>query len=560
MKKNNNRAELHAPTTHGAPYFYSVIKQAIWLLKENNEIDVVDIYFHPLGVVSPAAILTSMNVKKISQIPNKMWGIFNVYISRLLSNSRSRISKNNKSPKSNGMYKKIFEIGHSCTIQTAHGDLAIFAEKKILTLSFKAMLVNDRVAIKLWLGLYVAGKMNAQRLLNLTYNGILIGDLIASTALRQYPKAGGDLHKCKGILFLIVRSVALVDYCKNHLITSDTNQAYITIPEQTYLQSIYRRALHSFGANVLEPHHYRGHYKIIQPKETSINPGVVQNTEFKNLTNEHREKAIAYLNSRIERPGETLWYMFNGKNRTDEALFDLNEVEVKVQKNQLYTVVFLHSFDDGQYWYGIDGFDDLYHWTTNTIDSLLGNKGVNMIFVKPHPNSDYFSYPGDKVALQRLTKRYKQNERVVWLGKDISPKAFVNSGRFFGITHHGSVAEELTYLGVPVIAGIYAPWGKACKFVHAWSCPNEYREMLTSLSADSWHRPSEFMRDELYRFVLEYRIGVKPIEERAAWMIFANLIDGETPKITLENYNRYGDMLSRLPEDSTIFRDFIGEL
>ncbi len=129
-----------------------------------------------------------------------------------------------------------------------------------------------------------------------------------------------------------------------------------------------------------------------------------------------------------------------------------------------------------------------------------------------------------------------------------------------GITHHGSIAEELTFLGVPVVAGVYAPWGRAYKFVHAWNSPSEYRKTLMSLSVDNWYRPSELMSDELYRYVLECRIYVTSYVDQAAWVVFANLNDGAAPEISLENYNRYNEKLRNLSFDSAIFPEFVEKL
>jgi hypothetical protein len=556
VDENNKKVELHSTASHGAFYFYAVLKDAVWLLKQNNKIDVVEIYFHPVVVLSPAALLSPNTLKIIAGSVKKKWAFIKSNLSYLLKNPADVFAPKNKDLKSDSLYKNIFEFGNSCSIKTTNGDLFLFPAKKKLIKSLRVMLANDWVAIKLWLGLYVAGKLDARRLLQLKYEGVLIGDLIASSSLRAYPKAGGSLHKSRGFLSLIARSVALVDYCKNNLSIIDYNDAYVTIPEPTYLHAIYRRSLHSFGANILETHHYKGYNKIIESNKVLTNPAIVQNPDLKNR-NVNREKSIVYLNIRIEKPIESLWYMYNGVNRSDELLLDLNGFEVRIQGGQLYAVVFLHSFDDGQYYFGLDGFDDLYEWTTETIDQLLENKNFNTIFVKPHPNSNYSRCPGDLVAFQRLTKRYKQRERIVWLRKDISPKAFVNSGKFFGITHHGSVAEELVFLEVPVIAGTCAPWGSAYKFVHTWRSPNEYREMLKSLSLDTWNRPSDYMRNDLYRFVQEYRINTLPVEEKHSWMIFAKLIDHKKPAVTPENFNFYVKMLEELSSDSKIFHQFM---
>lgn len=557
---DKKRLELHSTASHGPAYFFDVIKQAKWLLKETRSGNVVDVYFHPMVVRSPLAILGILNIRKISRKFTRKISLIKDYLSSPTSNSGKKKIKNISSTLSVSVYKKVFFLGISCFIKTLHGDIHIVALPKKIMLSLRSSISNDWTAINLWLGIFVAGRVNAERLLNLTYDDILIGDLIASTALRKYPKAGGDLHECVGFLELIARSVAIVNYCRNNLLARDLSVVYVTVPELTYLHAIYKRTLRSDGANVLESHDYTGRYQIIKAEEAYANPKIARGPGIQSLVSNQREKAFTYLNSRIEKPGENLWYMYHGANRIDDRMLDSQGNEIDVSKNSLYAVIFLHSFDDGQYLFGLDGFDGIYHWTIESIDACLANRNIKAVFLKSHPSADNIRNPGNKVAVERIAERYKSTDRLVWLKKDTSPKAFVDLGKFVGITHHGSVAEELTFLGVPVVTGIYAPWGKIFKFTYSWSSPSQYRDLLRSISVDSWARPSDWTQDELYRFVLEYRINITPIEEHSAWMIFARLIDGKWPTWHARNLSYYEDYLDELPDNSETFFNFVKNL
>jgi hypothetical protein len=189
----------------------------------------------------------------------------------------------------------------------------------------------------------------------------------------------------------------------------------------------------------------------------------------------------------------------------------------------LCAVVFLHSFDDGQYFFGVDGFADTHEWTTFSIDQLLANSSVGTVCIKEHPAAVAGYYSGDKHGTAALRVRYEHEPRVVWLKADTSVKALSHLSLAIGITHHGSVAEELAVVGIPVIASTYAPWTDQYAFVRTWRTIDEYRRLLASLTP-AMHRPvTAEEAAELYRFVFEYRIDCDDESRRhvinkvAAW-------------------------------------------
>jgi hypothetical protein len=77
----------------------------------------------------------------------------------------------------------------------------------------------------------------------------------------------------------------------------------------------------------------------------------------------------------------------------------------------------------------------------------------------------------------------------------------------FGITHHGSVAEELVFLGIPVLASTRAPWTDSYQFVRTWRSVHEYGDMLDGLAYDCCEPVTAAEKLELLRFTCEYRLG-----------------------------------------------------
>jgi hypothetical protein len=170
-----------------------------------------------------------------------------------------------------------------------------------------------------------------------------------------------------------------------------------------------------------------------------------------------------------------------------------------------HAVLFLHSFNDAQYFYGTDGFADLCHWADFTIETCLRNPAIGLVMIKSHPNINPRMQLKTRRTEEWLRAKYASEPRVVWLGRTSSLPAIAAVGSVVGITHHGSVAEELVFLGVPVIAFKNAAWREGYDFVRTWEKPETYAQLLGAISFDSG-RVTANERDWLRQFVLEYRL------------------------------------------------------
>jgi hypothetical protein len=210
---------------------------------------------------------------------------------------------------------------------------------------------------------------------------------------------------------------------------------------------------------------------------------------------------------RLERPLEYLWYLRSGWNDNRRAqVRDENGQPVEIPADGLAVVIFLHSFDDNQYMYGSDGFGDLFEWTQATLRACMANPRIARVMVKPHPACADPNFPSTLAGLALLRREFPADGRLVWLERDTSLRAIAQLPCVVAITHHGSVAEEMVYLDVPVVAYRHASWGDGSGFVRGWSTPDEYLEMLAQLSRESHARPTDGERASLLAFVKECRV------------------------------------------------------
>jgi hypothetical protein len=248
--------------------------------------------------------------------------------------------------------------------------------------------------------------------------------------------------------------------------------------------------------------------------------------------------------------------MFRGANDPNMKLRDESGVELNTLDNQLYVVIFLHQFEDGQYCFGYDGFDDIYDWTLFTIDALLDNLNVSKIFIKSHPNASNAKYPGDEIAIKKISSMYKNYSRIVWLDSACGPLALKkNPGTFVGITKHGTIVEELGYIGIFSISSVCSRWTDVYKFSKIWNNKEEYKNIISSLSVEIINNYSKDYKDDLYKYINDYRFKAKNMHERQAWTKFAYIIYNKMASPL--DFNYYNDKLSGLIYNSIEYNIFI---
>ena len=67
---------------------------------------------------------------------------------------------------------------------------------------------------------------------------------------------------------------------------------------------------------------------------------------------------------------------------------------------------------------------------------------------------------------------------MVWADFHFNTKQLKKISKCLAITHHSSVVEELSFLGIPLIASAYGPWGSDYVFGYFWRDKVKYEEVL----------------------------------------------------------------------------------
>jgi len=556
--KKNTSAIMHSTNindSHGSTYLLSLMDSALWLLGREPELQTIEIVLHPAGGFhTPQSIFQGLK-RRFFRLPSFILGALKRRLGRVNQaqpyafNSQTGVKKD-VDAETISIFAQVLEGHHPVVLTTTIGTITIHRSGHHLIRSMKDGVRTYFTARRLWRTCHENGVLQPHRLLQLEYRGIVIGDLIASTALRLYPEAGGSVQGCPGLWPVLTNAIAICDYIAIN-IPNDCQNSYVVNPEPTYYDAVYLRQLYEQGACNITRHHYGKDFFLMSPPNEMHIPMVVQTNELIPASDEDILRAKNYMQERIDQPNR-LWYMFEGANSTDELLWDIEDNLIELTEVGPYAVVCLHSFDDGQYHFGFDGFDDIYHWTIFTINQLIDNLNVTKVFIKPHPNTNFIDYIGDGVAFERLSNLYAGNRKVIWLRKDCSLKAIAKLDKIVGITHHGSVAEELTYLGVPVIASAFAPWGTAFAFVSMWRSPEEYEALLNHLSGKNWAAPSIAMIDALLGYVVDYRLRIPSIASRKTWMKFGQWADGEVPAPNQATFYDFCQRLEQLCHDDAL--------
>ena len=551
---NKNTATLHSQWSHGPTYLYSQIDYALFLLARDESLSHVNILLHP---VSPLYGLTNIIlILRAHIVRPKSWIKFFYLLGRVWPFKSKSIAKddikiNTTSAIGSSDCKSIYNIlstsSETILLNTRIGTISLARACYWSNFSwFTNYFVCSLATNKLLASCYVKGRLDLQRLLHLRYNNVLIGDLVCSHALRTWPASGGSLEKCNNLILraYTFKAVSVCLYIENNF-TNFLVNTFVASPEPTYIHSIHKRIFHKLGASVVNSDSLDFRLEILSCEQELQYPKVKSKGLFDQLRADHIALVRQNLEGRISNKTK-LWYMFNGSNQENaDGIFTIDGVLLSLEKTKSCAIIFLHSFDDGQYFYGLDSFLDLFEWVTFTIDTLIANEACDCVMVKQHPNT-CSGCPGDVVAFNNLLKKYTCQEKVFFIDPTTNIRNFLHFDSCVGITHHGSVAEELVYLKIPVIGSFFAPWQDNYKFLSVWSNKDEYYTLLIASFSRSCD-VSSFQEKELLRYIYDYRIDVLSIYDSSAWLKYYRLCCNKLIEITKDNFR----LANELFEDMT---------
>lgn len=351
---------------------------------------------------------------------------------------------------------------------------------------------------------YLLIRCRVRSIFCLKIGNVLIGDLVMSDCVRSSQKNPSKLRYDKNLFKSLYKSYEQYKY---GLFLFKKKKVQTLVPSHnTYTRAVMSRTIINCGGNML----YVGKFpfSIFVNKFTfSKNlPYLLNVDQFPTINDENIKVVCRYMESRITPNSKVLPYMNDNSNQNDVLQYQLYNIEINDKK--INACIFLHSFADALFAFGYDSFDDIWSWLTFTIDNLLSIKKVSInIFIKPHPNIEYFNkYKTNVVRKDHDTYVYLKNQynkynNLHFLTPSTSNSELVKLPNFIGITHHGNVAPELAYCGVPVLASAHAPWKFCGGFLITWSTKKQYQQQLFNIGTHLAFVPD---KKSLYNFVYYY--------------------------------------------------------
>jgi hypothetical protein len=487
-------ARILTVDTHGPLFFYYAIEAAVLLSRAlDAEVSVV---FLPARSRSRRSLDLVGGFARRSQIFSGAFGAFQ-----------------------RGELVEITRGGRTISLQKARISAAA---------SLRAWASGASAALKAWSRSFVRGRFSPLSFLHASHRGTRIGDLAAATFFRGHSTAF-DLTAHPLLLYWLWRICTLIEMTEIAW-SESPRETFSLSPEPGFIHHAPQRHLRAKGAPILDLYQPSSAVCILGPEVELLRAHAQPFPDtVPPRTATPTGDVATYLEARLFDTPRVLSYMTT-KNRNDaDELLDFDQGPVRLRPDVLYPVLFLHSLSDVQYCFGLDGFTSLAEWTFLTIEMCLANARLPSILIKPHPAGSLDESSIDGRLIAELRRRYANERRVVVLRPDASLVHLARGNRIVGITHHGSVAEELTFLGQPVIASVHAPWGERYRFLRVWSTPYEYAAMLHGLSIENWLPPGDEERAELERFVRDFRLSEMPSECRDPAWLLAKVCSGLEP-------------------------------
>ena len=354
---------------------------------------------------------------------------------------------------------------------------------------------------------------------NLTLNKVLVGDGILSSVMRsRYSRAMlEDSFRFHLILSLYVSfffAIWLYIVLLNWVCILIGIDKYHWITDCVYINNSFRRLLsHKNSTEVRYTNDNYNFYQNFKPNRSlQLENYYVDHEKKVSYSVESYSKAKDLVNRIIDKKADMGFL-------TSEAFNQLNKLNVKkglltVQRKSV--VLFMHSYADAQYDFGVDEFLDIHEWQNETIDICL-QCGLD-IYIRPHPEmlvKSHLNFPSELKYLDKLSHDYcidlsdlnknaiieTNKERVFFISPFLNLREVQKIlGMYLCATHHGSVAVESAYLGHDVIASVASPYDKNLDiFIDFYSTKEKYKELVVN-----WGQKSTKIEDEKLTAVLSF--------------------------------------------------------
>ena len=531
---SKSKIVIYTVNTHNLMWIFEVITSAFWVIKKRKNTTEVEIVILDDASISYTKNLIKHYIKIIYSNLNKyVKNILRKYFFKLIfsKNFFNKLIKFLETPfNKNSIYNQLL-LNKQVVFKYENIEF-IIKKSKFINNHFAILIKLKAYLISFFIFFYYKLLKTPKKFLNLTFNNNLIGDIIASTFLRKKPANAGRFKLSITVLNLLIKVIYYELHSKYNEDYFSKHTSYIILPEPTYLQVIWKRILVKYGVVAIETHSYKGKF-FLSDKHNSNNPWIAMKKKITVITEIQKKNIDDFFYTRLNNPQKIMAYLTdaNSNNNNEKQIFDLENNSIvfkntKLDKNkELVAVIFLHSFDDAQYCFGIDDFTDLYEWTVYSIESCLANKEFDKILIKPHPGLDYDIFPGDKIAFDRLYKKFNNLDKLNFIKRDSSIVYLSQVANVVGLTHHGSVAEELVYLNQNAIGYVGGMWSDHYKFLHTWDTKDQYKIIINNFNKNNLIKPSNYEKECLYNYIIERKLNAVDLRKYSIRLLLAKKIN-----------------------------------
>jgi len=321
-------------------------------------------------------------------------------------------------------------------------------------------------ALKLWRKL-----KSKQDLLELKYEGILIGDLVYCSYLSRFKSATVDIHNRK-LITIIQGALEIHHACINYVATN--NVKCLLIYHAVYIQHgiLVRLALkHNINVIIISNYGKFGIRKLTSDYYVQTANHHLYREDFKKLS----DKSACLEQGHIALKNRFSGIIDNGTKYMQQSAYanigKYKEPVLKKTRNQR-VIIFLHCFFDSPHIYKWMLFPDFYEWLNFTLDTL--SKTNHDIYIKPHPNGR----DGNDEIIQSFIEKYPS---VNYIEKTVSNVQLINEGFNAAVTVYGTLGHEFPYFNIPVIAAGDNPQA-TYSFCNTPKSLEEYESHLLNIS------------------------------------------------------------------------------
>ena len=367
---------------------------------------------------------------------------------------------------------------------------------------------------------------NKEDLLKFEYQGILIGDLIYDHYLRFYSTPTVDL-KDTYLHDIVGYALGLVDYW--HSIYSKRNIKVVSIPYTAYLHwGIVSRVGMSFGVEIFN---YGSPLYMFQKLNANH---IYHSKNFKKY-----KSYWTKLNNKLER---LKLAEISLTNRLNGGVSDISYMKissfVRTSQNIITTnsrnniVIFLHCFFDSPHIYGGGLFVDFYEWLDFLLNTASRNSSVTY-FVKQHPNG----VEGNFEVVESFKKKYSEFSNIVFLDIEVSNLDIQDLKPSLIVTYYGTVAQEFSYLGFPVVLCGDSPM-KYYGFTYQPEKISDLEEILQNVG--DIKLPMGYDKEEILEFYYMHYLYYSRDLNASNFQFSKNFVSGE---LSFTHYDQFRQLL-----------------